>query len=239
MAGARPRHDVSGETAPAGDETTRSPWLAAGPNGEGLEVFDFPTYMLGRISGIARRSLIPRYVEPYGLTIPEWRLLAFFVLSEPASFNETCAALTMDRGQVSRTLPVLEKRGLIKRNAILRKGPLRRGESERQIRFAATAKGRNLYRRALPLAQRHQMVLLGTLTRDERAAFYATLRKITRAAEQFEQEQGATAAPATRVVARNGKAATGRRTSKTPKMNGGAPRAAARGARDELSGGSS
>lgn len=231
MAEPRPRPDVTDETKSAADQAAASPWLAAGPNGEGLEVFDFPTYMLGRISGIARRSIIPRYVEPYSLTIPEWRLLAFFVLSEPASFNEICAALTMDRAHVSRTLPVLEKRRLIKRNVLLRKGPLRRGESERQIRFAATAKGRNLYRQALPLAQRHQMVLLNALTRDERAAFYSALRKITHAAEQFERTT--LAAPAKPQVSGNRKSGSRR----TPAGANGRTPVAARRAGQVLSGG--
>jgi len=166
----------------------RSPWLDVGPNGEGLHVFDFPTYRIGRLSGLIRRSVVSGYVEPHGLSIPEWRLLAFLVLSVPASFNEICAHLTMDRAHVSRTLPVLEKRGLIKRRVVQRKGPLRRGESGRQIRFAATAKGRALYRQALPVAQRHQMTLLSALDGDERAALYSILEKLTRAVVCLEQE---------------------------------------------------
>ena len=181
--------------APSQRERSASPWLDAGPNGEGMQVFEFPTYMLGRISGIVRRSLIPKYVEPHGLSIPEWRLLAFLVVSEPSSFNEICGALVMDRGQVSRTLPVLLKKGAIKRTVTLRKGPLRRGESGQQTKFAATTKGRNLYERALPLAQRHQMVLLGALNEQEKAALYSALRKITHAAEAFEQKQASEAKP--------------------------------------------
>jgi DNA-binding MarR family transcriptional regulator len=237
MAGTRQRRDMTGEMNTAAADAAGSPWLTAGPNGEGLDVFDFPTYIIGRISGLVRRSLIPHYVEPYGLTIPEWRLLAFFVLSEPASFNEICAALTMDRAQVSRTLPVLEKRGLIKRGVILRKGPRRRGESGRQIRFAATARGRNLYRQALPLAQRHQMVLLGALSRDERAAFYAALQKITQAAERFERERGAAVTSARRAGNRNGKATRRRRTSKKLTTNDRTPGANPPRAGEELSGG--
>ena len=194
----------NGSARPAGDGTA-SPWLAADPNGEGLEVFDFPTYMFGRISGIVRRSLIPRYVEPAGLSIPEWRLLAFLVLSKPVSFNEICAALTMDRAQVSRTIPVLSGKGIIKRTVTVRKGPRRRGEAERQTRLTATSKGHALYRRALPLAQRHQMLLLGALDVAERETLYFALQKMTRAAEQFERQHVAETKSVKQAASRIGK----------------------------------
>jgi hypothetical protein len=101
----------------------------------------------------------------------------------------------MDRGQVSRTLPILVKKGSIKRTIVLRKGPRRRGESGQQTRFAATAKGRALYERALPLAQRCQVALLSALNDDEKVALYSALLKLMQSAERLEKENAFAAKP--------------------------------------------
>ncbi len=187
--------EKNGTAGPAKSPVTRAiaanPWREPGAGGEHLDVFDFPTFLLGRLGGLIKRSLMPGYTEAVGLAIPEWRVLVALAVTAPSSFNEVCEILTMDRGQVSRTLPALVAKSLVAQTRIRREAPRRRGEAEFQTKFAVTPRGQKLVKEALPVAQRHQMVLLGALDADERAAFYAAFRKVLKAAEDHEASQSA------------------------------------------------
>jgi DNA-binding MarR family transcriptional regulator len=191
--------EKNGIAGPAKSPVTRAmaanPWQEPGAGGEHLDVFDFPTFLLGRLGGLIKRSLMPGYTEALGLTIPEWRVLAALAVTAPSSFNEVCGILTMDRGQVSRTLPALVAKSLVAQTRIRREAPRRRGEAEFQTKFAVTPRGQKLFQETLPVAQRHQMVLLGALDADERAALYRAFRKMLKAAEDYEASQSALPKP--------------------------------------------
>jgi DNA-binding MarR family transcriptional regulator len=172
-----------------------APWQLPGSKGENLQIFDFPTFFFGRLTGLIKRSLMTAYTQPYGLTIPEWRVFASIAAGGAGSVNEVCGLLVMDRGQVSRTLPALVRKGLVTQSRVRRDGKRRRGEAEYQTRFAVTADGRTLFRQALPVAQRHQMILLSALDEHERSQVYQALLKMLAAAEQFENFQTLTPNP--------------------------------------------
>jgi DNA-binding MarR family transcriptional regulator len=165
-----------------------SPWKHPGEHGENLRPVDFPTFFLGRLTGIVKRSVMPAYTERFGLTTPEWRVFAAIAL-QATSFNDVCSFLTMDRGQVSRTVPQLAAKGLVEQLRIRRPGPRRRGEGEFQTQLAMTNAGRALFRQALPIARQHQMILLRALNETERTSFYGAMLKVIAAAEQFEEFQ--------------------------------------------------
>lgn len=119
-----------------------------------------------------------RYLADFGLSVPEWRLLAMTVRFEPVRFSELVANSSMDKGQTSRTLQMLAKRGLI--NSRSAAGGIRRaGEGAvSPVILTTTAKGRQLYRTVLPVAQRNQARLLLLLTRNERKVLYTVLAKL-------------------------------------------------------------
>jgi DNA-binding MarR family transcriptional regulator len=169
---------------------TQSSWQSPGTQGEQLGVFDFPTFTLGRLVGIIKRSLMPKYVSPFGITIPEWRVLAAVASASALSFNEICATLVMDRGQVSRTLSGLLARDIVE-HCVTRRLARRRGHAMHQTKVALTAKGRAVHAGVLPIAQQHQMILLAALDAKERAAFQRALQKVLAAAEQFEAKAAA------------------------------------------------
>src|SRR5690606_25851342 len=116
-----------------------------------------PTFMLGRLSGIIRRSFMPAYVEPFGLSIPEWRVLAAIAERASLTFSQISSTLTMDRAQVSRTIGSLLTKGLIAQLTAARTERRGRGHDVTQTTLLLTAEGRRIYRRILPIAQRHQM----------------------------------------------------------------------------------
>jgi DNA-binding MarR family transcriptional regulator len=182
-------------------------WTKAGVNGENLGVFEFPTYAIGRLAGIIRRSFLPAYVEPFDLTVPEWRVLAAVAERSALSFNEICAAITMDRAQVSRTLTSLMAKGYVAQQTTVRAGRRGRGHNLTQKKLILTAEGRRLHRRVLPIGRRHQMILLAGLNSSERAAVHAGLLKMVAAAERFEAHRAAKASLGHPAVKSNGRRA--------------------------------
>jgi DNA-binding MarR family transcriptional regulator len=169
-------------------------WANPGKGGANLPVSEFPTYSLGRLTGIIRRSFMPAYVEPFGLTIPEWRVMAS-IAGRSLSFNEICRAITMDRAQVSRTLGTLTAKGVVAQLTSARGDRRGRGHGLTQTKLMLTTEGARTYQRILPIAQKHQMVLLSALDEQERSIVRKALRKMIAAAEQFEAQRSAKSAP--------------------------------------------
>src|SRR5687767_3391753 len=94
------------------------PWLKLPRSGSGLNVEDFLTFRMNRLSNALRTNLTKAYLEEFELSLPEWRLLALVARFSPLRFSEVTARSAMDKGQVSRTLRVMEKRGLTKLKVI-------------------------------------------------------------------------------------------------------------------------
>ena len=147
--------------------------------GEGrhLHIGDFLTFQLIRLANAAKANVTRQYLADFGLSVPEWRLLAMTIRFEPVRFSELVANSSMDKGQASRTLQALTRNGLIAaRDAGT--GGKRASDSSAPVILTVTAKGRRLYATALPVAQRNQARLLMLLTREERKQLYVILYKL-------------------------------------------------------------
>lgn len=157
--------------------TTVSPWSTLAASGSNLNFEDFLTFRITRLSNALRTNLTKPYLEAFGLSLPEWRLLALTARFAPLRFSEVTSRSSMDKGQVSRTLRVMEKRGLTKLKVI--RGTTRSTEAlAAPVMVSITAKGMGLYRSVLPVARRRQAEMLLTLSEKERNALYATLAKL-------------------------------------------------------------
>jgi DNA-binding MarR family transcriptional regulator len=155
---------------------TTSPWLSIARSGSNLNVEDFLTFRITRLSNALRTNLTKRYLEEFNLSLPEWRLLALIARFAPLRFSEVTSRSSMDKGQVSRTLRVMEKRGLTRLKVI--RGSRAVEALAAPVMVSITPKGRALYRSVLPVARRRQAELLLTLSEKERAALYTTLEKL-------------------------------------------------------------
>jgi len=154
----------------------RNPWQDVG-DGRHLHIGDFLTFQLIRLANAAKANVTRQYLADFGLSVPEWRLLAMTIRFEPVRFSELVSKSSMDKGQASRTLQVLTRRGLIAaRDAGT--GGRRASDSSAPVILTVTARGRKLYETALPVAQRNQARLLRFLTREERRDLYVILSKL-------------------------------------------------------------
>ncbi|HEU4601136.1 MAG TPA: MarR family winged helix-turn-helix transcriptional regulator [Steroidobacteraceae bacterium] len=151
------------------------PWLNIATNGSNLNFEDFLTFRLTRLTNALRTNLTKRYLEEFDLSLPEWRLLAMIARFAPMRFSEVTTRSNMDKGQVSRTLRVMEKRGLTKMKTM--KGAASDALAA-PVTVSITPKGAALYKAVLPAARRRQAEMLMSLTEGERLRLYETIDKL-------------------------------------------------------------
>jgi DNA-binding MarR family transcriptional regulator len=161
---------------PRSASRSASPWLTLARTGSNLNVEDFLTFRITRLSNALRTNLTKRYLEEFDLSLPEWRLLALIARFAPMRFSEVTNRSGMDKGQVSRTLRVMEKRGLTKLRVI--RGSRAAEALAAPVMVSITPKGKTLYKAVLPVARRRQAEMLLTLSENDRVALYATLDKL-------------------------------------------------------------
>ncbi len=157
---------------------TTCPWSSLSRNGASLHIEDFLTFRLTRLSNALRNNMTKPYLEEFGLSLPEWRLLALVTRFSPLRFSELTNRSSMDKGQVSRTLRVMTKRGLTKTKVIAQRGSRSAEALAAPVSVSITAKGKSLYKAVLPVAQRHQSQILQTLNASEREGLYESLDKL-------------------------------------------------------------
>jgi len=154
------------------------PWINLSRSATSLNVEDFLTFRITRLSNALRTGLTKRYLEEFELSLPEWRLLALIARFAPLRFSEVTSRSSMDKGQVSRTLREMAKKGLVKMKSIRTPGSRAAEALAAPVMVSITPKGKALYGAVLPVARRKQAEMLTTLTESERVALYSTLNKL-------------------------------------------------------------
>jgi DNA-binding MarR family transcriptional regulator len=131
---------------------------------------EFLPYRLSVASNRVSRLFARRYAEAFGLTIPEWRVLAVigrFGTLSPSGVGEWTA---MDKVKVSRAAASLVSRGL------LRQSPDPNDGRGRLLRL--TRKGATVHSGVVPLARDLEATLAAGLTKAEWAALNKALVKL-------------------------------------------------------------
>lgn len=147
------------------------PWETLDEEGNGLVVDDFLTTMLSQLVNALRRTVTLPYAEQFELTVPEWRLLALLAHARQLPFAELVVQSTSDKALVSRTLRLLESRGLVKIDA--------EGNTPRKkLICSITPQGLALHEQVMPLARKGQAEVIRLLEPEERRAMYQALRKL-------------------------------------------------------------
>ena len=148
-------------------------------SGSHLNVEDFLTFRLTRLSNALRTNLTKPYLEHFGLSLPEWRLLALVARFAPMRFSEVTVRSGMDKGQVSRTLRVMATRGLTKTKTIKDRGARSTEALAAPVMVSITPKGTSLYKEVLPVARKRQADMLLALSESERATLYSIIDKLS------------------------------------------------------------
>jgi len=135
-----------------------------------LILAEFLPYRLSIVAERVSRAFAARYEAEFGLTIPEWRVMAVLGERAPRSTQEVIETTEMDRVKVSRAVIRLADKGLLARTAL-------RGDARAQ-QLRHTARGAAMYRRIVPLAHRLHGELVCRLAPEEIAVLESILTKL-------------------------------------------------------------
>jgi DNA-binding MarR family transcriptional regulator len=172
------------------------PWLAPGENGENLNVEDFPSFLIWRLANSIKTNVTGRYLEQFDMTLPEWRVLGLVARHSPAPFGELVLRSSMDKGQLSRTLRLVARRGLVRTAVIPPERRTSRSRNAARMEVRVTPKGAALCQRIVPVARETQMMLLATMDEEERRVMLRVLRRLLQRLPHFEPPKAAAGDPA-------------------------------------------
>ncbi len=129
----------------------------------------FLPYQLAVAASRISKGFAERYRAEFGLSIPEWRVLAHLAQSGTVSVREIHARVDMDKSKVSRAAARLETLGLIEKRENV--------EDRRLLDMCLTEAGRQLIARIVPIADAYQAEILSKIAEDA-PAFRAALLKL-------------------------------------------------------------
>lgn len=149
------------------------PWAALGAQGEGLSVENFLTTWMSHVSNALRRAITVPYADEFGLTVAEWRMISVLAHAETLPFGDLVLRSATDKSLVSRTMRMLEGKGLVSLQA---KGNAPR----RKLICQLTPAGIELHDRVIPKAREGQAKMLMVMSQEERKMLFQVLQKLHR-----------------------------------------------------------
>jgi len=136
-----------------------------------LDLDRFVPYTLSVLSNRVSDAIARHYSERFGLSIPEWRVMAVLGQTPGLSASDVASRTAMDKVQVSRAVA-----NLLRRKRVARTGDEKDG---RVSRLSLTRQGAAIYDEIVPLALHLEEVLLGALSLQERRDLESLMRKLT------------------------------------------------------------
>jgi DNA-binding MarR family transcriptional regulator len=133
-----------------------------------LHLEKFLPYRLSVLSNTVSSAIAAAYFMNFGLSIPEWRVMAVLAANPGLSAAEVTARTAMDKVAVSRAV-----------NALLAAGRLHRTtapKDRRRTHLALTHAGERVYARVVPMALQYERNLVAPLS----ARDLATLDRLVR-----------------------------------------------------------
>lgn len=141
-----------------------------------LALETFLPYRLNRLADAVSREFSKIYRERYGLTRPEWRLLATLGQYDIMTATAIGEHSAMHKTKVSRAVAALEKRKWLIR---------KRDSADRRIEHLALTKaGEKAYREMVPLAKAYEAEMLRTMNKTDREAVLRGLDVLERSARR-------------------------------------------------------
>lgn len=158
-----------------------TPWHELDESGTGLTVDAFITTLMSQVGNALRRTITLPYAEQFGLSVSEWRLLSLVAHAQRVAFSDLVLQSSSDKALVSRTLKLLEGRGLVALEA--------EGNTPRKkVYCVITERGQELHSQAIPIARARQAAAIRALPVEERDAMYRALLKLRAYCRDMEEE---------------------------------------------------
>ncbi len=142
-----------------------------------LVLAKFVPYRLSVLTNNVSSAIAKHYSDRFGLSIPEWRVMATLGGVSGLSAREVAARTAMDKVQVSRAIASLMATRRVQRSSDDKDG--------RITRLSLTRSGRKIYDEIVPLALDLEALLLSALTLKEQESFARLLSKLIHQAPQL------------------------------------------------------
>jgi len=143
-----------------------------------LHLDRFVPYRLAVLTNIVSMSIANAYEQEFGLSIPEWRVLAVLARYPNLSAIEVSERAAMDKVAVSRAV-----RRLVAARRLVRTHD--KGDRRRSVLRLSPA-GRAIYTRVAPLALRYERRLLDTLSAQDRRALNRLIGQLIERARELD-----------------------------------------------------
>ena len=137
-----------------------------------LDLDHFVPYRLSVLSNRVSDAIARHYSERFGLSIPEWRVMAVLGQTPGLSARDVATRTAMDKVQVSRAVA-----SLLHTKRIARVGDKK---DARITRLSLTRPGTAIYNEIVPLALHLEAVFLAALTPAERTTLAILMDKLAR-----------------------------------------------------------
>ncbi|WP_313804242.1 MarR family winged helix-turn-helix transcriptional regulator [Sphingobium sp.] len=135
-----------------------------------LRLDDFLPYRLSFTTALLSEGIAQNYEASFGITIPEWRIIAWIAEKGSITQQQICAQTRMDKMTVSRAAIALTDRALLHR--------LPNPEDGRSHLLALTAEGQQLHAAIAPRALELERRIFSHFSEAEIDAFRSMLRRI-------------------------------------------------------------
>jgi DNA-binding MarR family transcriptional regulator len=138
------------------------------PSPPKLHLENFLPYRLSVLSNTVSGAIAAAYFAHFGLTIPEWRVMAVLAANPGLSAAEVTARTAMDKVAVSRAVATLLAAGRLRRTTVK--------ADRRRTHLELTPAGTRVYAQVVPMALDYERHLVEPLSKKDRAALDRLLR---------------------------------------------------------------
>jgi DNA-binding MarR family transcriptional regulator len=153
------------------------PGAAAKKAAQTLRLDDYLPYRLSVAANEVSRLVARAYEDRFGITIPQWRILANLAERGPLTPLEVGRCTVMDKVTVSRAAQGLVERGLLERQA--------NGADGRSHILAMSPDGAALYAIVAPLAVEFEQTLLAAWTPEDVSRLHNQLKLLQMTASKL------------------------------------------------------
>src|SRR3954451_18613676 len=151
----------------------RRPKPAEIADAEDGPTLDLDRYVPAFITFIANKlsnSATAYYQRNFGVNVTDWRIMSLLAIEPGIPASRICHVIGFDKGPVSRTLSVLQKRGLV----AIRTAP----DDGRSHAISLTPRGRATHDKVIMAALERERRLLSCLKKEEREVLIDLLRRL-------------------------------------------------------------
>lgn len=142
-----------------------------------LQLDRFLPYRLSILTNLVSTAIAGAYAQRFGLSIPEWRVMAVLAQQADLSAAQVAERTAMDKVAVSRAVSRLLMQGRLERRTAL--------TDRRKSMLSLSNEGRNIYAEVVPVALRLERSLLDALGEADQLALGRILDTLLEHARTF------------------------------------------------------